>query len=356
MLFCLTTISSVLLSTNIGVGVFAIRKLVLFVVILLTANLIVSLPHLRFLLKGLFLEAGFVSLIAARQVFVQYLEARTLAPEELYFTMTYTRATGLMGHWMDFSGQQMLVLAILGAFCLWRPKAKWIAVFGLVGVSVILSFTRGAWLGSAAAVGLLLTLKRPRLLWGIPVVALAAWLLAPSLVRERVASLLHPTSDLSISIRFEMFQVGWNMIRRHPGLGVGPNRVNEVYEEFLPEGMTPIQGYHAHLHNNPLQLAAERGLPCLFAWVWLMALWGWRIFGMRRRLGDSGFIADGALAAWLALLLQGMFEFSFGSSEVLMLFLFLTTVPFVAAEIEKPSSGHSREESSASSGGAARAE
>ena len=94
----------------------------------------------------------------------------------------------------------------------------------------------------------------------------------------------------------------------------------------------------------------------MVAWVWLMALWGWRIFGMRRRQGDSGFIVDGALAAWLALLVQGMFEFSFGSSEVLMLVLFLTTVSFAAAEIENASSGHSREESSASSGGVARAE
>ena len=64
-------------------------------------------------------------------------------------------------------------------------------------------------------------------------------------------------------------------------------------------------------------------------------------------------------AKWIAFWLGGWLrdiEFSFGSSEVLMLVLFLTTVPFVAAEIEKPSSGHSREESSASSGGVARAE
>ncbi len=356
LLFCLTTILSVLLSANIGAGVFAVRKLVLFVIILLTANLIVSLPHLQFLLKGLFLEAGLVGLVAAGQVFRQYLQARTLAPEEFYFTRTYTRATGFMGHWMDFSGQQMLVLAMLGAFCLWRPKVKWIALVGLVGVSLILSFTRGAWIGSAAAVCLLLSLKRPRLLWGIPVLALGTWLVAPSLVRDRVASILHPSSDPSIAIRYEMFRVGWNMMRRHPGLGVGPNRVNEVYEEYLPAGVTPIEGYHGHLHNNPLQLAAERGLLCLGAWLWLMALWGRHFLGLRRRLGDSGYIADGALAAWLALLVQGMFEFSFGSSEVLMLFLFLTTAPFVAAEIEKASSPHSGKESSASSGGVARAE
>ena len=87
-----------------------------------------------------------------------------------------------------------------------------------------------------------------------------------------------------------------------------------------------------------------------------MALWGRHFLGLRRRLGDSDYIAEGALAAWLALLVQGMFEFSFGSSEVLMLFLFLTTVPFVAAEIEKASSPHSGKESSASSGGVARAE
>ena len=333
--FCAMTLLSALFSSNLLLSAYAVRKLILFVILLLAVNLVITLAHLRFLLTGLFCVASLAGLVAAAQVSDQYLQARALDPADFYFTMTYTRATGFMGHWMDFSGQQMLILAALAAFFLARPKIKWIPVLLLVGGSLVLSFTRGAWVGSFASLLLLIALRRPKLLWAVPVVALAAFLLAPSLVRERVMSVFQPGSDPSISIRLEMWQVGWNMIRRNPWFGVGPNRVDEAYESYMPEGVSPIKGYHGHLHNNPLQLAAERGLPCLAAWLWLMALWGKHLLALRRRLNGESYLAEGALAAWLSLLVQGMFEFSFGSSEVLMLFLFLVSVPYVAEEILK---------------------
>jgi hypothetical protein len=42
-------------------------------------------------------------------------------------------------------------------------------------------------------------------------------------------------------------------------------------------------------------------------------------------------MAEAALAAWLAIVVEGFFEFNFGSSPVLMLFLFLSSVPATAA-------------------------
>jgi hypothetical protein len=44
-------------------------------------------------------------------------------------------------------------------------------------------------------------------------------------------------------------------------------------------------------------------------------------------------IADAALAAWLAFLVEGCFEFNFGTSPVLMMFLFVTSTPFIAARV-----------------------
>ncbi len=342
--FCATTLLSVFFSGNLSLSSYAARKLVLFVILWLTVNLIVTRRHRDFLLKALFVEAALVGLVAAVQVLLQYLQVRELAPEDFYLLMTHTRATGFLGHWMDYSGQQMMVLAVLAAFVLWRPKVKWGIVLFVVTVSLILSFTRGAWLGAAAGVVLLLSLKRPKLLLGLPVVGLAVVLVSPSLVRERVLSVFRPGEDPSINIRSEMAQVGWNMIREHPWLGIGPNRVDELYESYLPAGTEPIEGYHGHLHNNVLQIAASQGLPSLAAWIWLMALWGRQLFRLRRRLGKdddtegNAWIAAGALAAWLAFLVQGMFEFNFGSSEPLMLFLFLVSAPYTAAETLKDSS------------------
>ena len=43
------------------------------------------------------------------------------------------------------------------------------------------------------------------------------------------------------------------------------------------------------------------------------------------------FLAAGALAAVVSMLAAGMFEYNFGDSEFLMLFLMIVTLPFAAA-------------------------
>ena len=109
LLFCFFTVISVLWATNPGAGLFAVRKLVLFLIILLAVNLIASSRHLVWLWKGLFIEAAFVGLIAAGQFVRQYRLVRAEHPHHVYAYMITTRITGLMGDWMNFGGQQMLV-------------------------------------------------------------------------------------------------------------------------------------------------------------------------------------------------------------------------------------------------------
>ena len=57
-----------------------------------------------------------------------------------------------------------------------------------------------------------------------------------------------------------MWETGWNMVRAHPWLGVGPERVGPRFEEFMPpwEGELP-DAYYGHLHNIYIHYAAERG-------------------------------------------------------------------------------------------------
>lgn len=134
------------------------------------------------------------------------------------------------------------------------------------------------------------------------------------------------------------------MIKKHPWVGVGPGNIEKVYLLYLPRGEAPIAGYHEHLHNNFLQIAAERGLPSLIAWVWLLAALGWHMWRIRRRTMLGGHpigLVDGAIAAWLAFLVEGCFEFNFGTSPVLMVFLFVMSTPFVVERLESQSKAES---------------
>jgi len=49
-------------------------------------------------------------------------------------------------------------------------------------------------------------------------------------------------------------------------------------------------------------------------------------------------MAAGALAALVGLFSAGLFEYNFGDSEVVVLFLYLTTVPFALKRLEEESS------------------
>ncbi len=359
-LYCLFSILPVFWAFNPGAGWFALRKLFLFLIWLLAINLVVSAGHLNRLFKILFVVSAGAGLVATGQFVSQYRAVRALHPSQAYFYMTTERIHGFMGHWMNFGGQQMLIFAALMSYLLLAPRATgsfnqapgeqgktapaeggprggcrgkiWWVILAVVAVSIVLNFTRGVWLGCLVAVVYLVGRRKLRWLLALPVLLVAGYLAAPTLVRQRVKVLLHPTSDPSISIRLEMWQVALRMIREHPFVGVGPNNIEHVYPLYLPFGTAPRMGYHQHLHNNFLQLAAERGLPCLAAWLWLMGALAWHFARIRRQLirdRRPTWVADAAMAAWLAFLAEGFFEFNFGTSPVLMLFLFVTSTPFV---------------------------
>ena len=80
----------------------------------------------------------------------------------------------------------------------------------------------------------------------------------------------------------------------------------------------------------PLQIAAERGLPALGVWLWFIVL---LLRDLARRLRTTTAAATSrppGSAATVGMLAAGMFEYNFGDSEFLMLFLLLVTLPFAA--------------------------
>lgn len=372
LLFCFFSVISVFGAENPAVGGFVVRKLVLFLIFPMAINLITSTRHLKYLYWGLFVESGVVSVVAALQFVKQYRATEFLHPGQIYIYMRGDRIHGLMGHWMNFGGQQMLVFLALFAFLLLdrksapglgpagvtgggrdagtesgrqfsRNKIWWWLIWAIIATSVILNFSRGIWLGSFIACIYLVGRWRARWLWALPVLLLAGYWLSPDLIRKRIDSVRHPTADPSLAIRFEMWQVGLRMIQSHPLVGVGPNNIPETYTLYLPPGKSPIVGYREHLHDDYLQLGAERGLPCLAAWIWLIVAVARHALRVRRKLlrdpstVDFVWVTDAALACVLAFVVEGIFEYNFGTSPVLMVFLFIVITPFVAERQGKKS-------------------
>jgi O-antigen ligase len=203
-----------------------------------------------------------------------------------------------------------------------------------LAVAVALTSTRSAWVGVCAGAAVLFSLKDFRLFTALPIVLAVFIALAPTAITKRFFSTFD-LKDPTNRDRVAMLHIGERMIAARPLTGVGPNMVQRLYAEY--RGPDAVNKINPHLHNDFVQIAAERGLPALAIWIWFIValvrdLW------MRFRTAPrfERFAAAGGLAATAALLTAGLFEYNFGDSEVLMLFLILVTMPAAAQREPAP--------------------
>ena len=247
------------------------------------------------------------------------------------------RIQGFMGHYMTQAGVLLLfICAGLSLFLLSRNKARWawIAACFLAVFALALTLTRSAWVAFVVALCFLLYLYKPKALVLVPVAVGLFFFLSPPVVKDRALSIFNP-KHVTNQTRIQYFKAGIEIIKDFPLLGTGPDTVEMVFQD--PKyGLSPEARRNVHLHNNFTQIAAERGIPALLAWL---AFIGWAFFSLFPLLKnrDSSVFpyAAAAGAAVLALVTAGFFEYNFSDSEITVLFLYLITVPWASKPVKE---------------------
>jgi O-antigen ligase len=190
--------------------------------------------------------------------------------------------------------------------------------------ALVVSQTRNAWVGVVAGLVVVTVVRTPRLLWGLAATLAVLLLVRPDAVASRLT-----VSDASTVDRYYMWQAGLDMVLDKPVFGQGPGMILTVYPEYRwPEAPNPTT---PHLHNNALHVAATRGLPGLaFLTWWIVVALATALAEARRAKAEfpMGWPAVAALGGLVALMVAGLFEYNLGDSEVLMLALLLTSLPF----------------------------
>jgi O-antigen ligase len=248
------------------------------------------------------------------------------------------RIRGPFSHYMTFSGFllicDLLLLASMVYAGRWRTPWRW-AALGVINAALLGSYTRNAWVALALSLTLMIAFRAPRLLLAyLPATALFITL-APVPILHRVVSIVD-LRDASNYDRLCMLEAGFTMVRQRPVFGVGPDLVARFYPIYRAPAAPRYEV--PHLHNTLLQIAAERGLPALGAYLAMTlvaAAVAWRAFvreGGRR--GPRADLYMGALLALLAFNLAGLFENNWGDTEVQRPILFVLAIPFCLRAVE----------------------
>ena len=247
------------------------------------------------------------------------------------------RVHGTLGSKMTFAGILMLVNLMTLAQLLFRTHRRqlvWmLPALLLITAALLMTQTRSAWGGLIVGCCVLFGLRKKVLLLAVPLVAFIVLLLVPPTIKMRALSMVD-RQEITARERFSMWSSGIRIIRDHPWTGIGLGAMKRIYPHYRePDSPVDPTRRIGHLHNNIIQVAAERGLLGLACWLWVWGAYGYQTWRIYARLGpehgQAKALVVGSLASVIGFHIEGLFEYTFGDSEVITLTYFLMALPFV---------------------------
>lgn len=298
---------------------------------LVTEDFVRSERSLNRCVIALLLVAGILGvdvlfqILGGRDLFYQRPSVPIFHNERLVFKA----ATATFGHGNDL-GAYLVPLSLIATSLSFdkssNPK-RWgfILLAVLLGASLAMTFSRGAWLGFFFGFMLMLVLSRrykASILFFF--IVLIALFLFPDM-RERIAYTLRPEGD---SLRWPVWDASWDLIREHPFVGNGIGTFVEQCNRLLSQRFT-------YAHNCYLQIWAETGVLSLLAF--LLFLGTVILRGIKAYLADPDPVLLGLLSGVLGFLVHSFFDTQFYALRLAYLLWFLLGLLVAATRLKQGS-------------------
>ena len=311
-----------------GAAIAGLIKLTLNILLFLLMARVLRRPRLRTSLIAVYLlTALVVSVFGLRQWFFGAEALATWVDPTSNLAGT-TRVYSYLGNPNLLAGYLIPAVMLSGvavfAWPRWTPKLLAVLAVGVNMTCLVLTFSRGGWLGFVGAGFTLLVLlvqfwsirfnavwRR----WAIPVLLggsaaflfLAVAALDP--LRDRVMSIFAGRSDSSNNFRINVWMAVIDMIKARPILGIGPGNdaFNQVYPLFQRPRYTALSAYSVFL-----EIAVEAGLIGLGMFLWLLTVTfgqGWRILQkLRETQSVQAYWLIAAIATMVGMLVHGLVD------------------------------------------------
>lgn len=220
-------------------------------------------------------------------------------------------------------GQYLILMIPVGGAGLlsaktWLQRAFYFCCCGIMCVCMILTYSRGAWLGLLFAGAVFVVLLNPRLIMLAPFALVALYFVLPETVISRFTSIGN-LGDNSTSYRVYIWMGTLAMLKDYWLCGIGPGDAafNMVY---------PAYSYNAivapHSHNLFLQILCDAGIVALLVFLLLLFVY-FRMMcsALSRETNWKSRIHQIAFTAGVCgFLVQAMTDYSFYNYRVMFLF------------------------------------
>lgn len=250
------------------------------------------------------------------------------------------RFSGFYGQIITYAEVLSMIAALaLGLFvALDKKRSKTGALLAvclaLMMFAFLLTFTRAAQAAFlVAATVMALVYGNRRTLLTLAAVGLPLVLTGVFFLQQTREVAVYNGRDESVNYRQTVYREGfdlWTKNARNFTFGVGMDSAQRFAEDWrlFDDGKLPS----GHFHSTPVQLVAERGLPALLLWTWILWLFG-RIFLKRLRITNYELrieddwqtcgIILGCFGALVAFTVSSLVNYSLGDGEVAMVFYIL---------------------------------
>lgn len=193
-----------------------------------------------------------------------------------------------------------------------RRKGLLILTFLLLGVTLTLTFSRGAWVGLAAGMFFMVAVSRNYKIFLFVLAALAAGLFVSSDFRERFFSMFMAGGDSSRLIYWKETLI---LIQKNPLFGCGIGTFMDKLHQQNPV-LIPL-----YAHNCFLQICAETGVLSLLAFLSFV---GFHLFkAVKSYLKSSDHVHLGLICAFVGMLVHAFFDNTLYSVQLAFLFWML---------------------------------
>ncbi len=286
-------------------------------------NTVKTKEQLYGLLKLFVISGALVALYGIMQYAFGWTTTNAWIDEEMFEDSTM-RVYSTLGNPNVLGEYLLLVLPLAAVYMIkykWKEISKWAygAIFLVLALCLVLTQSRGCWIGFILSVIIFVTFYEGKW-WGfIPIVLCILPFVIPQTIVDRIMSVGN-MQDSSTSYRVYIWLGTLGMMKHYwlGGIGMGEAAFSQVY---------PFFSYNAivapHSHNTFLQLLVEAGISGLIVFVIMQVVFIKNMSNVYR-LGEkksiNSMLSLALASGVIGFLAQSMFDYTFYNYRVMAIF------------------------------------